>query len=1533
MKHTRPGRWWAAAAIVLVCLGLLAFWQRQAVARLAVITAARTYAHVNVSFGDARFDASHVTLKDVRVTSVRNEPIAEIARVDVAYNLRDLFPGAGRLYGLKALDIETPRVTIVRRPDGTFNVPIPQLNQNAARGGPPLMVRMRVRNGSLDVINQSRLVLPGERQLRAANLRADADISTAGRSTYRVTLRYGERPDRLYPALGVGTIDFARSYNDQHWTAARLPVAAAVDFAVNSSSVQMQAGTLDHVDARYFGGHLAASASLRDGRIAITGLSRPINDLRGPVDVYDDGVLTPGLRATLARIPVAISGGVYGLRNPRLRVAVRGNGDFAALRSAFAQGARLPVRGPVRFGLLVEGDPKSPLAWVSLRSPQTTYSGTTLERLDGVLAFTGNELNVVRFDGSYGAVGVRARGRVAFVKEPNAMEMLVRAHAPPGSAPYLSAVLPHVPLDAAVLATAYDPKAIAARGALWGSAGSESIDALFNVDEHGNGVVGPLRARRGAGALYARIALDRSGGTSVGIVDARDFPLPAARGTLNATLAGTATRNTIAAGGQATVGTSLGAATAHGTIAMRNGALRGSILGNLGTEGSFGALVGGTPRAPRAAGTVVIAGGRYRNFDVNGNAGLAYQDGTLDVHDAAVAIGPLFVGVAGTINGLSPHGTLAPQYDLAAQVHSSDVSALVATVAPQKANYVQGSVDADLHVTGTGSSASFAGRVRAPEGSVNGLAFRNFEGGVSGDSSAVAINGGHVVVGSSPITLSGRANRAGAADVALAAPQLDLGDLNDFFDTGDTFAGTGSLAMRANVAGTRVLATSGDANFTHARYRRIDLGTVAARWSGAGDSVATALSFGGPTGEVSLNGTIAPASRSMDLTATARRVDLATWLPMLGYNVPITGKLDAETTLIGTYPDLAMRARAAVFNGTAWRMPIERFDVSASAVQGRGRIDSAVLDVPSMTTQAAGTFGLHAGDPLALTVTSTSPNLGDFLTRATGKKFGVNGSMSSVLHVEGTRAAPLVRDNLTLADVRYHNLSVPRITGEIDVNRQSVAVRNGVIDLDRGRALVSAAVPIALSGTHVAPANGPITGSVTADDVELSNFAALLPKGTQMSGRIDGRVDAGGTVGAPNLNGALSLADGTFKGPVERSPITGIAAKVGFAGTRAELQSHAFVGTGTVTASAVASLPNLRRPADATFNFNGTATNARLDLPAYFQGTLNGAVAMVRTPGSPATMSGNLELSQARLPLAAFLALNRGGSSKLQLPNVAFNGVQFSAGPDVRIQSANVDIGTTGAVRLGGTLDAPTLAGGFHSTGGSLSFYRTFYVERGDVHFDPSSGLIPDINAVATTFVPDPATAVRLHVTGPATNMNLALASDPQYSREQILGLLVGAQQFGAVHGVASTGGGGFSTSAAARSLAYGELNTAFTRNMLEPLSTQLGSALGFTEVQITSDLQTGVGVNAVKALGKYVNAIYRQTFGYPEQQSVALEARPNDANAYRITAYSATGPTLFSLQQPQPAAANVLNVNPATSYTPIGGSNGVSLLYLRRWW
>ncbi len=163
----------------------------------------------------------------------------------------------------------------------------------------------------------------------------------------------------------------------------------------------------------------------------------------------------------------------------------------------------------------------------------------------------------------------------------------------------------------------------------------------------------------------------------------------------------------------------------------------------------------------------------------------------------------------------------------------------------------------------------------------------------------------------------------------------------------------------------------------------------------------------------------------------------------------------------------------------------------------------------------------------------------------------------------------------------------------------------------------------------------------------------------------------------------------------------------------------------------------------------------------YSKETSNGNVTIARSASSAPAVGGDLSIYNARIPIDAFLKQKGSGGAPSPF-NLAFDNFSIGAGSNVRVQSANVDVGATGAVRLGGTLRAPTLSGAFHSTGGSLSFYRSFNLERGEVSFDPSAGLIPDINAVATTFVSNPATAVRFHVTGPATNMSLNLESDPR---------------------------------------------------------------------------------------------------------------------------------------------------------------------------
>ncbi len=75
---------------------------------LAIVAGAQTFAHVNLSFGRAQIGSGGAVFDNVQVTSFRNEPIAKISHLEIAYDLRDLLPGGRRLFGLKSVEADTP---------------------------------------------------------------------------------------------------------------------------------------------------------------------------------------------------------------------------------------------------------------------------------------------------------------------------------------------------------------------------------------------------------------------------------------------------------------------------------------------------------------------------------------------------------------------------------------------------------------------------------------------------------------------------------------------------------------------------------------------------------------------------------------------------------------------------------------------------------------------------------------------------------------------------------------------------------------------------------------------------------------------------------------------------------------------------------------------------------------------------------------------------------------------------------------------------------------------------------------------------------------------------------------------------------------------------------------------------------------------------------------------------------------------------------------------------------------------------------
>jgi hypothetical protein len=252
---------------------------------------------------------------------------------------------------------------------------------------------------------------------------------------------------------------------------------------------------------------------------------------------------------------------------------------------------------------------------------------------------------------------------------------------------------------------------------------------------------------------------------------------------------------------------------------------------------------------------------------------------------------------------------------------------------------------------------------------------------------------------------------------------------------------------------------------------------------------------------------------------------------------------------------------------------------------------------------------------------------------------------------------------------------------------------------------------------------------------------------------------------------------------------------------------------------------------------------------------------------------------------------------------------------------------------------------------------------RGSVTFDPNAGIIPVMQAEATTHVPnsdpDPSrnpsgyADITINVTGPVTGLNIDLTSAPPYAREQILGLLLGASSIGAVNfgGTSSnptTVGGTISGSpqvtigglppglvtqqngtVSVNQQAFGILNAQFTRALLSPIETTLGTALGLTTLDLTVDYGGSVGFNARKQLGKgNLYALYGQSFTLPLRQTYGIEAQPNPSFSVQITGFTQYGTTQLGAY---PLNTYSTNQTATAGQTP-GGTSGFTFSVQRRY-
>jgi autotransporter translocation and assembly factor TamB len=1406
-------------------------------------------------------------------------------------------------------------------------------------------------------------------------VRSDADLN-AVRSLFRFSRRLPLHGAAALSTLLEGSVGdplVATRIDAPALSYARFPVSNASGRAIYYDSdvdVVDARGTYGGLDVRADGGiELGSNEPVTQLAVDATGPARGVPyaaQLAPDATLRGDGLLAGTGLAFDARGVVVGDGGGVTLTAP-FHVDPHGDGRFGPIDVADRDGAELAGT------YYLERSQSSSGFWLDARHyPFAELTPTP--RLPGL------DLVAPAFAG-------RLDGRVAGVGPPSAFR--IAGHVRGSSLRVGSVAIDDVAGDVSGAFGNVRLSHVAARGP-WGRFGGNGAYAGGRLALEGryDGSFERLRTFTGdlggAGGIAGPVALlldphatvvQTSGAASVGST-VHGVPVDRVTGTLEvadrrfridaatATVAGGTLAAAGSLGGPGGIGVSVfgaDAARMHG-VPLERGSV--AAIGDVTSRNGVATFDGG----------LSVGGGVASQIPVAGNGDLTFSPGHLELRKTDARAAGIVAALAGSVSGV---GSGEPLYDVRLAVPSAGMAPIVRALGVG-GETIAGTIDGDVRVRGPYDKLALEGRVGMPEGTIAGLAFADASANVSVDRAGVRARAGRVTVGSTQAAFSAL-YRGDDNAIRVVAPHANLSDFNDLFDEGDTLGGKGRVALRFSKRGTSTR-TNADIAIAGLRYRSFDLGDARAVWSSHGRSVVGSVLFGGASGRLAASGTLvlsadAAVSSLMrdsrfDGTAELAGLDLGVWLPALGYQIPIGGRVDANATIAGPLSNPVVTTVATLRDGSIGKFPVDRLTVEANSTLDRTNVRRVDLELPSVSVLGSGRIGHAPGSPLDLSLHATSSNLGGLTTRLFGAAYPVTGAGAADVTVDGTRDDPRVTGRVDVRSASVRGVAIPQADAAFALRGRAVVLSEALVRFTTGTLALHGSVPFEIQPFALGPPAAPIGLDFAATDLELADFAPLLPPGSQLAGRIDGTLQVGGSAGAPHLGGLLTLASGTFQSPLETVALTDVAARLRFDGSSALLDSfHAAAGGGTIDASGSAKFADsLVSGGAVAYDFVASADKLRLDLPAYGSGTVDGTVSLARLAGRPAKIAGDLRLSDGTIPFSALLVAGGGGGFDTtagsaqtgglgppRIPRDTAFDLDLSAERNVRVRSGNVDIGARGDLHVNGTVDQPSLAGGFVSTGGTITYFNTvFRLVDGKVTFTPDQGVIPTLDAVATTQLinPDPNTVrnvtgsanVTLTLAGPVTNLTIGLKSDPSYDRAQILGLLLNAPALGASNlfgetpgqavlygsnslanlspGVAGTRSQSGELSVAQE--AFGVANAQFTRTLLAPIETTFAQAVGLSNFNVNVGYTGGVGLSARKILGRNVNAIYGTTFGYPYRQTFGFDIKENDSTAAQVTVFQTLGEYGLSSTTPTTLLTSTGNLK-YNAAQPSAGTAGFS--------
>lgn len=508
---------WSAAIVLLATTGWFA---RFALLRVALEGGVALATGYRLQIGSLHAGGGHFILHDVHL-SRRGDRVLDVDVVDIGYVFRDVFPGGKRRYGLTGIALQRPRVYVIRRTDGSFNISLPQ--SQTQPGGPagPMIMEARATNGSIDLVDPNNLD-PSAHHMRVENIDFWARVDTATLTRYRVNGTL-DLEGHAYPVHAQASIDVGRGYAMQHVTAADIPIRGLGNFLINSDVALLQHGDLRDLDLRVYSlnvrpnvpfvYHLAGGARLSDVGVKLDVLTQTVQGVHGSIVFDDDTIVSPKMAGRIGATPLVLAGGMYDFSQPKFRLAVLTREDLRILHRDFNFLRTEPLAGQLAATCMLEGSVSDPLILADATAKEVFYKRIPVRNFRATIAYHRGVVFAGNVHAQVGGIQTRVAARFLVGGKDVDSELALAADAPPGGMPYLDRIAPHARTHITIAGSGIN-LLLDTHAVLTAHGPNENVSATFALNPQGVGEVGMFNVQQARGGIDGAFIMDRVNGSS-----------------------------------------------------------------------------------------------------------------------------------------------------------------------------------------------------------------------------------------------------------------------------------------------------------------------------------------------------------------------------------------------------------------------------------------------------------------------------------------------------------------------------------------------------------------------------------------------------------------------------------------------------------------------------------------------------------------------------------------------------------------------------------------------------------------------------------------------------------------------------------------------------------------------------------------------------------------------------------------------------------------------------------------------------------